>query len=59
MAIFSTGNEILDARSCATLQGSAVWDSNRPSLMAILESCNIEVVDLGISQDQYVYHVPS
>lgn len=58
VAILSTGNEIVDLHSDVTsnLKGSwgEIFDTNRPSLQAVLEGMGYEVVDLGIVPDTYV-----
>lgn len=52
VAIMSTGNEISDLHATAShTNGPVIYDSNRPSLQAVLESHGFEVVDLGIISD--------
>ena len=63
IAIMSTGNELVDIRaveqhvsSTSVSEGESwtgVWDTNRPSLQAVLESMGYEVKDLGIVEDTY------
>lgn len=58
VAILSTGNELMDlqtreASSTTAVEGwSGIFDTNRPSLRAVLESMGYEVVDLGIVPDE-------
>ena len=58
VAIVSTGNELMDlqtreASSTIAVEGwSGIFDTNRPSLRAVLESMGYEVVDLGIVPDE-------
>lgn len=60
VAILSTGNEIVDLHSDVTSADSnlgvdstwgGIFDTNRPSLQALLEGLGYEVVDLGIVPD--------
>lgn len=60
VAIMSTGNEIIDLSSDSPDQASidgwgGIYDTNRPSLAAVLESLGYEVIDLGIVPDEYVF----
>jgi len=61
VAILSTGNEIVDLHSDVTsnLEGSwgGIFDTNRPSLQAVLEGMGYEVFDLGIVPDTIPAHV--
>lgn len=58
VAILSTGNEIVDIRQSVDLSTGAgfsgVWDTNRPSLRAVLEGMGYAVVDLGVVPDESV-----
>jgi gephyrin len=56
IAILSTGNELYDVAGSSQdnardAWGFRVFDSNRPSLSAALQSAGYEVVDLGITGD--------
>lgn len=58
VAILSTGNELVDLQSDANEVRSSdgwggIYDTNRPSLRAALQSMGYEVVDLGIVVDEY------
>lgn len=63
VAILSTGNELMDvqmreASSTTPVEGwGGIFDTNRPSLRAVLESMGYEVVDLGIVPDDVEAHV--
>ena len=56
----STGNELVDIQGSAFVEGfassrekwSGIFDTNRPSLKAVLESLGYEVIDLGIVKDE-------
>jgi molybdopterin molybdotransferase len=49
VAIFSTGDEI---KAVGTpLEEGQIYDSNRPTLMALLNTLGVEVMDLGICPD--------
>ncbi|KAF8635012.1 hypothetical protein AX15_000594 [Amanita polypyramis BW_CC] len=55
VAIFSTGNELVDAQDPAPPSGNnwgGIFDTNRPSLQAALQGVGYEVVDLGIIPDE-------
>jgi gephyrin len=53
VAIFSTGDEIYDIQAGTMPQeGGGMWDTNRPSLTAVLQGLGYEVVDLGIMTDE-------
>ena len=58
VAIMSTGDEIVDLHQTQTHPSSNGWggiyDTNRPSLQAVLESLGYEVIDLGIIPDEWV-----
>ncbi|MGL4497281.1 MAG: molybdopterin molybdotransferase MoeA [Beijerinckiaceae bacterium] len=49
VAVFSTGNELADA--AATLEHGAIFDANRPMLIALLRRAGLAVSDLGILRD--------
>ena len=62
-AIMSTGNEIVDLKDqpapssssppeADATQWGGIYDTNRPSLRAVLESLGYDVVDLGIVPDE-------
>lgn len=57
VAILSTGNELVDLQATSSVSSpdgwSGIFDTNRPSLQAALESMGYEVVDLGIVIDEY------
>ncbi|KAF7318396.1 Molybdopterin molybdenumtransferase [Mycena chlorophos] len=60
VALLSTGNELLDLHNPHPLSGDdwgGIWDTNRPSLQAVLEGMGYEVVDLGIVPDNVSSHV--
>ena len=58
----STGNELADLHDSTSNKGdshqaskenwSGIWDTNRPSLRAVLETLGYEVIDLGIVKDE-------
>lgn len=50
VALLSTGNELRDLNGGN--EHGVIWDTNRPSLQAALESMGYEVVDLGIVHDE-------
>jgi molybdopterin molybdotransferase len=50
VAIFSTGDEL--KLPGATLQDGQIYDSNRASLKALLNTLGIEAIDLGICPDE-------
>ncbi|KAF5371123.1 hypothetical protein D9758_004188 [Tetrapyrgos nigripes] len=55
VAILSTGNEVMDLENPSSARDESewgVWDTNRPSLRAALESMGYDVVDLGIVLDE-------
>ena len=56
VAILSTGNELVDIQSLNVHPSSTEWggifDTNRPSLQALLEGEGYKVVDLGIVPDE-------
>lgn len=57
VAVLSTGNEIVDLHGQATVEHGewgGIFDTNRPSLRAALESLGYSVVDLGIVPDKWV-----
>ena len=51
VGVLSTGNELVEYNDPRTLVGSQIRDSNRPSLIACLESWGFPTVDLGIARD--------
>ncbi|MEM9601741.1 MAG: gephyrin-like molybdotransferase Glp [Pseudomonadota bacterium] len=51
VAFFSTGDELVSVESGQPLQPGQVYDSNRHSLRAALETLGVEVRDLGIVVD--------
>ncbi|PFH50151.1 hypothetical protein AMATHDRAFT_75774 [Amanita thiersii Skay4041] len=60
VAILSTGNELVDLQDPKPMSGEGwggVFDTNRPSLRATLESMGYEVVDVGIVADTVDAHV--
>jgi len=61
VAILSTGNEIADVSgSRAAPDGedwTGIWDTNRPSLQAVVEGMGYDVVDLGVVKDDIKSHV--
>ena len=58
VALMSTGDEIVDLHQTQAHSSSNGWggiyDTNRPSLQAVLESLGYEVLDLGIIPDEWV-----
>ena len=55
VAILSTGNEIVDLQSPhipSNGDWGGIFDTNRPSLQALLEGDGYKVVDLGIVPDK-------
>ncbi|RDB20116.1 Molybdenum cofactor synthesis protein cinnamon [Hypsizygus marmoreus] len=55
VGLLSTGNEIIDLQSPKSHSGSGwggIFDTNRPSLQALLEGIGYEVVDLGVVPDE-------
>lgn len=56
----STGNELIDLHgaepddSSSKEEWTGVWDTNRPSLQAALETLGYSVIDLGIVKDRCV-----
>ncbi|CAA7259357.1 unnamed protein product [Cyclocybe aegerita] len=63
VAMLSTGNEIVDLHNAGSSQTSGhdgwggIYDTNRPSLRAVLESLGYEVLDLGIVPDDISAHL--
>ena len=61
VAILSTGNEIVDLHSDVasttdvSWDGGGIFDTNRPSLRAVLEGLGYEAVHLGIVPDTCVW----
>jgi gephyrin len=58
VALMSTGNEIIDSQAplstnvCEGETWGGIWDTNRPSLHAVLQGMGYDVVDLGILPDE-------
>lgn len=57
VALISTGNELMDLQATADIAHQqdgfkGIYDTNRPSLQATLESMGYQVVDLGIVKDK-------
>jgi len=52
MRIFSSGNELREPNQITAPQLGTVYDSNRPGLIAYLQTLNCHVVDLGIIKDE-------
>jgi gephyrin len=54
VALLSTGDELIDLHG-DQLQNetsfSGIYDTNRPSLLALLQGLGYEVIDLGIAPD--------
>lgn len=54
----STGNELVDLHqmpsdaSSSSEKWTGIWDTNRPSLQAALETLGYSVIDLGIVKDE-------
>ncbi|KDR84294.1 hypothetical protein GALMADRAFT_237057 [Galerina marginata CBS 339.88] len=63
VAIMSTGNELVDLKDSShehakPIDGwGGIYDTNRPSLRALLESMGYSVIDLGIVRDDISAHV--
>ncbi|KAI5123386.1 hypothetical protein M0805_006094 [Coniferiporia weirii] len=68
VAIMSTGNEIVDLQGPPVPKvdtnehnsgekWTGIWDTNRPSLKAALETMGYDVIDLGIVKDDIETHV--
>ncbi|EJU06392.1 molybdenum cofactor biosynthesis protein [Dacryopinax primogenitus] len=61
VAILSTGNEIADVSGIGPgtdgEDWTGIWDTNRPSLQALLQGMGYDVVDLGIVKDDIKSHV--
>ncbi|KAH9938089.1 molybdenum cofactor biosynthesis protein [Fomitopsis serialis] len=59
VALLSTGNELLDLQDPKPMLGEwgGIWDTNRPSLQAVLEGMGYRVIDLGIVPDDLDAHV--
>lgn len=51
VAVFSTGNEIVDGSAGAPLPLGCQYDANRPMLVALLTMRGMEVIDLGVLPD--------
>jgi gephyrin len=52
VGVLSTGDEIVEHSRPGGLKLGEVRDCNRPSLIAAVQSCGFEAVDLGIARDQ-------
>ncbi|OCB87528.1 hypothetical protein A7U60_g5433 [Sanghuangporus baumii] len=64
IAIMSTGSELVDVQGSSSSEPqvsgenwTGIWDTNRPSLQAALETMGYHVIDLGIVQDNLKAHV--
>ncbi len=51
VGVMSTGTELVNFEHDGQLKRGQVRDSNRPTLLAAIESCGFEAVDYGIRQD--------
>ncbi|KAL5601142.1 hypothetical protein BROUX41_005947 [Berkeleyomyces rouxiae] len=51
VAVFSSGNEIVDAKSQSPLLHGQVRDTNRPTLLSAIKNYGFDAVDCGIAQD--------
>jgi gephyrin len=51
VAVLSTGDELVDATDEGQLPDGCIRDSNRPALLAALNSLGITGIDLGIAKD--------
>ncbi|KAF0453061.1 MoaB/Mog domain-containing protein [Gigaspora margarita] len=49
--VLSTGNEVIDFKSTSELKYGQIFDSNRPTLLAIAKATGFEVKDFGIVSD--------
>ncbi|CAG8855091.1 8592_t:CDS:2, partial [Gigaspora margarita] len=49
--VLSTGNEVIDHKSTSELKYGQIFDSNRPTLLAIAKATGFEVKDFGIVSD--------
>ncbi len=49
VAVFSTGDELIQPNN--PLKAGHIYDSNRPMLKAMLKALHIEVIDLGVVDD--------
>src|ERR1700730_13569295 len=54
----STGDEIFDVQSGEAEQEGSMWDTNRPSLSAVLQGLGYDIMDLGIIPDRSVFGFP-
>ena len=54
VALLSTGDELLDLYGEQVVNDpsfSGIYDTNRPSLLVLLQGLGYEVIDLGIAPD--------
>ncbi len=53
VGVLSTGDEVTDISDPVTISGGQIRDSNRPSLLSLLQGWNLcsVVIDLGIARD--------
>ncbi|KAG7760410.1 hypothetical protein KL947_001254 [Ogataea haglerorum] len=51
IGLLSTGNELQDVLAENALHYGEIYDSNRPTLVSMVQNCGYEVVDLGIAPD--------
>ncbi|CAG8854872.1 41133_t:CDS:2, partial [Gigaspora margarita] len=52
--VLSTGNEVIDFKSTSELKYGQIFDSNRPTLLAIAKATGFEVKDFGIVSDDLI-----
>ena len=52
IGVLSTGDELKDVKIGSGLEYGQIFDSNRHSLISVLENLGFEVVDLGIAKDK-------
>jgi gephyrin len=53
VAVMSTGDEISDVQTATFIKDGGMWDTNRPSLIAVLQGMGYDVVDLGIVPNRF------
>ncbi|KAH3668332.1 hypothetical protein OGAPHI_002086 [Ogataea philodendri] len=51
IGVLSTGNELQDLKTEKSLHYGEIYDSNRPTLISMVENSGYKVVDLGIAAD--------
>ncbi|KAH3673967.1 hypothetical protein OGATHE_001947 [Ogataea polymorpha] len=51
VGLLSTGNELQDVQTEKKLHYGEIYDSNRPTLVSMVQNCGYELVDLGIASD--------